>query len=497
MKIWLVTTGSSDVQLINNTLWNDWHREVKHNYKNLYFEPRQLVEAANHPFRIASRVLGMIYEAQPEEVWRYLTFPLHKVFTDKLNLEDVDKIILLLSDQTHAFDENDKNELRCPYWQDTCTLKPVFERYFKEHFPDTELITQTLMPQSAEQGLDDWNQALKIVSMTLDEITLTPDTVYVSHQAGTPAISSAVQFMSLARFRNKVVFLVSNEYRAEQAHFIQSSSYLRSIQIQEARALLHNFDYLGVKNLVYSYLNLDQKNLIDSAIKWNQAKFYEFSDLLDDISQERVNEWWWITYEAAYLAVVRHAQGNIVDAFFHSFRAVESAFSEWGKNKLKSHVIVRGERPFLQKTILSDSKDYFEKAKFKTDRTPKDDLAKLKIRLEDLKNGQDLILFSGNLYPLFRTCRKEYRHECPDLKEFWDSNNGIAGNRNIIFHQLKGLTEDELFAVWNVENIDKWKLKLLKYLNFIVNQPAFTSLQEASLMAQVHRELESAIAGLM
>jgi hypothetical protein len=57
-------------------------------------------------------------------------------------------------------------------------------------------------------------------------------TVYVSHQAGTPAISSAVQFVSLARFGKQVKFLVSNEYNPSLTKVIDASQYLKGIQVQ-------------------------------------------------------------------------------------------------------------------------------------------------------------------------------------------------------------------------------------------------------------------------
>ncbi|WP_223278170.1 hypothetical protein [Nostoc sp. 'Peltigera membranacea cyanobiont' 232] len=75
----------------------------------------------------------------------------------------------------------------------------------------------------------------------LDYNSLKP--VYVSHQAGTPAISSAVQFVSLGRFQ-KVKFLVSNEYfdenydKKSKSEAIESSNYWRGMQIQKAQQLI-------------------------------------------------------------------------------------------------------------------------------------------------------------------------------------------------------------------------------------------------------------------
>jgi len=252
MNIWIVTTGSSDVQLKTDDYWNDWydHSTVKRACENLPFKPTQLIEDSDEPYRIVPRVLGMVYEAQSEEVWECLEFPLLRQFTAQLKGKIIDKIILLLTEQTNTFDEDQREDRRCPYWQDTCELQPILERYFKEqeYFRDVELIPILLSPKKNKPGLDDWNYVLTIVQTAFsEEIKLEPDTVYVSHQAGTPAISSAVQFVSLAKFNERVKFLVSNEYEKKPLDPIDSSEYLRGIRLQEAKALLNRYDYSGAK----------------------------------------------------------------------------------------------------------------------------------------------------------------------------------------------------------------------------------------------------------
>jgi hypothetical protein len=500
MKVWVVTTGSSDVQLATDAFWNDWYPGVKSDCYHLPVEelrPKQVRD--DESYRVAPRILGKVYDAYPGEVWGYLRFPLLDAFTARIRDECIDQIFLLLTDQSLIFGDEDKNDVWCPFWQDTGALLPVFERYFATHFAGVRLtVLPLLQPTTLEKGLDDWNEVLTLVRTALgDEIPAQPDVVYVSHQAGTPAISSAVQFVSLARFRGDVQFLLSNEYSKQTQFIVGRSTYLRGIQLQEAKALLYGYDYAGVKELLEPYLNPESEQLLNAAIQWNCSKFDEFARLLGIISCQRTETWWWTAYEAAYLAVIRHRQKDIVDAFFHSFRSIEGAFSEWGKNELKAHIKIRNERPYLQTTILSDPNDYFSTAKFKKDGKPKDDLAKLKCKLEKLQGeGKDIILYGENLYPLFRLCRGEYKLECSELSQFWDSNNGISEKRNKIFHQLKGLSEIELREAWNVPSIDNWQPKILSYLNFITGQSHFTSLSEASLMAKIHQQLETAIAAL-
>ena len=96
---------------------------------------------------------------------------------------------------------------------------------------------------------------------------------------------------------------------------------------------------------------------------------------------------------------------------------------------------------------------------------------------------------------MFKVCRKNYKSICKDITKFWDGNNGIEGNRNKVFHQLHGLTELELFAVWDVKTEREWEIRIKDYLNLVSDQ-RFQTLEEASLMARVHEELVKEIGAI-
>jgi len=514
MKIWLVTTGSSDVQLKTNDYWDDWYRLIKPACHRLPFEPTQAIRDSDDPYRIAPRVLGMAYQACPDEVWGTLEFPLLKEFTAKLKDEAIAQIILLVTDQSQIFDETQREDLKCPYWQDTCELQPIFENYFKTHLPDAELVPLKIAPQPGQPGLDNWNFVLDLVRSTLkdDEILVDPTTVYISHQAGTPAISSAVQFSGLAQFGDRVKFLVSNEYDSTVSEPLEGSSYLRGIRIQEAKALLDSHNYSGVATLVKDYLKDDDdtEKLLRAAIEWNVAKFDTFLEKLkhskfkSDVEERtRAENWWWIAYEEVYLALVRKKQDNIVEAFFHSFRAFEYIFSAWSDHEFgidKGHIEKKEKKLYLKDSVLSDAKDYFSKAKFKQNGDPSDDLAKLKCKI---KKENKVLLDLSTIYKLFRACRSEYKTECLEIEIFWDERNNKENNvsekRNSIFHQVQGMSESDLWSFWGVSSPEEWESRLLEVLNFIAKEDfpeGFKSLKEASLMVKVHQELKDAIAQL-
>ena len=308
MNIWIVTIGSSDVQLhsdkINrekgrteqqrsNKVWSYWYEDTKSDCYDIAFEPKQPYKDLDEYYRIESRVLGTVYESSSksvrDEIWSYLTFPLLDSFVEKLHDISPDAIAVLLTDQSEFFkDDKTRRKPKCPYWQDTYTLELILARYFQDKFPDAKREWITL-PPSGDRGLADWDYVLKLVGKKLGGLkfdgreinTEETNTVYVSHQAGTPAISSAVQFMSLARFGGKVQFLVSNEYENQPLQPIKSSEYLRGIQVQQAKGLIKS----GTPGAALQLLELEGiKADIDNKAIEDLEKLVDFFNLNRSLS---------------------------------------------------------------------------------------------------------------------------------------------------------------------------------------------------------------------
>ncbi|MDZ8066042.1 MAG: hypothetical protein RMY64_10435 [Nostoc sp. DedQUE08] len=456
MNIWIVTTGNSDVQLkydYDQNKWQKRYRVVRSQLSNHLFEPSRPKNArTEEPYTVPARVLGMVYSTDLDiDTYNNLHFPLLDTFTKGLQGKNrPDKIFVILTNQEDVFSAKDKTDYKCPYWQDTCTLQPILEKYFQSHKelyrlkPSEDIKYLELKPESKEQGLDNWDKCFILVQQLVQrEIsTLHNKTanVYVSHQAGTPAIFSAVQFASLAKFDKQVKFLVSNEYEPGNSIHIPSSNYLKGIKLQEAKALLERYDYSGVQEILTNILKNREEplnsqeqrisELLTMAISWNCAKFEDFAKARGTIAQEHIQKWWWMGYEAAYLAVVRLEQGNTVDALFHSFRAVEGL-----------------------------------------------------IRYKAGPTREDISKLIPKVFPNWESNS--------DMKIF---NDHTRLERNILFHRLSGLKEEEVFAAWNTSNKDKenWKKSILGCLNFVSGEK-FTSLKKASLMYQVEQELQAAI----
>jgi hypothetical protein len=518
MNIWIITTGSSDVQLKTEKDWNSLHSKVRSQ-----LETQKQFSSSKSPdgkrFLYPARVMGIVYgDAIKNNLNHYedLDFPLLNNFFSILEGKDgvtdkiiINRVIVLVTNQSEKFKASEKNNPFSAFWQDTYTLQPILEEYFKQRSIDNPEFLMLDPDPKKSSGLDNWNDVLERVQEKFKEkfadFKAIPEdtTIYVSHQAGTPAISSAVQFASLAKFGDRVRFLVSNEYQSEQTDFVESSSYLRGIRIQEAKVLLANYDYSGLMTLLKPYLNPRKpkekrvRSLLKAAIQWNFAKFAKFKRLLIllNIAEEKNFPWYWIGYESAYLAVVRHQQGNIIEALFHSFRAAEGLICNWAEEKYKQYIYYDDKgAPQITERIQGILPEYWSKMADKNQRWITD----LQQRNEKRQaKGQEPIptsvgLFSQNLYALFETVRPESKKD-PYMKVVLFS---AKDERNQQFHRLLGLMQKDLFKAWKAEDANSWKDMVRCSLNFIAKDDlpkGFEILEDASFMAQVHRELKREI----
>jgi hypothetical protein len=499
MNIWIITTGSSDVQLKTNR-WNTLHPKVRSQLETKkQFSLSESEQSGQKRWLVPSRAMGVVYSQALTENYNDLDFPLLNSFSAYLAKEKIElnRIIVLLTDQSDVVSVANKDKPSHPYWQDTCTLKPILLHRLKIAFPDVVMDSErdfpVLKPTSGSAGLDDWNEVLTLVQQEFVKLGVSENaTVYVSHQAGTPAISSAVQFVSLASFKTNVKFLVTNEY-SQQTGTISRSNYLGALQLQEAKALLDRHDYAGVKLLVNASLNSETQILLDAAIKWNLAKFDEFTKTLlqhpDGNFVEKINHrtqqenWWWTAYEEGYLAVVRLQQKNTVEAMFHSFRAVEGLIREWALWKYQLQI---------RASNLKQPRTHY----FHNENINMSTELNYWFQKHHSKEYSNVGLFGEPLFELLKASH------APGI---WHNNSDIKTvakitklERNSTFHQLRGLQESELFAAWDTDNQKDWEKRVLSCLNFISDKKFDKSiecpLEKTSLMSLVHEKLKKAIA---
>ncbi|NET45715.1 hypothetical protein [Okeania sp. SIO2B3] len=284
MNIWIVTTGNSDVQLTTEDNWLNLYDEVteKLNYHEFFPTPSDFED--EDIYTVPARVLGIVYKQEFRQYWEDLFFPLLDNFGKKLNNEPrlmPDKIILVLTDQSILYP--DYTDLKkSPCWKDTCTLLPIFEHYFRENFPKASLEFVELKPVDGK-GLDNWDSTLELVQKELSGLKFKEkDIIYVSHQAGTPAVSSAVQFVTLANYGKNVQFLVGNEYVKESAEIIDSSKYLRGISIQQAKGLVSTSPG-AAKKLLEKIEDVDQGAIAELN---NKVDFFNLNRIVDNNNSE-------------------------------------------------------------------------------------------------------------------------------------------------------------------------------------------------------------------
>ncbi|MFL0648653.1 hypothetical protein AB7310_12470 [Cylindrospermopsis raciborskii UAM/DH-BiRr] len=493
MNIWIVTIGNSDIRL-GDKLEGDWqtyYGKKRHLLsKDHHFKPVKLEDDTLHT--VPARVLGTILGSElNDKIYNDLHFPLLDVLSNKLQeVNPPDRIIIILTDQNKVYEP--KPDKRSPYWKDTCTLKPIVEKYLNNKFPESKVEDVRIEPESKAEGLDNWDKSLNLVRRELSKVEFTSlndiDNVYVSHQAGTPAISSAIQFVSLVKFGKKVQFLVSNEYEPENTRFIRISNYLRGLKLQEAKILLKRFDYSGVQSLLKDDLlddpnNQDEKidnikNLLNVAIKWNTSKAEGFIEELKKLpkfektAEERLKYYWWPAYEAAYLAVVRIEQGNSVEALFHSFRSVEGLIVNWLKNEYPDDIKNNNGLIFKRSII---------------EKLPNNIRKTIEGEFFDKKNKKELPEKRIDHKFFFQTIKKLEINNNSSMRIFYEH---TKTERNKIFHNILGLSEEEVFKAWETTTKDHWQKTVLECLNFITGkEKEFNSLEDASIMYQVHEEI--------
>ncbi len=536
--VWIVTTGNSDVQLTK--IPDDWEslcKQQKHKldgcHDSLHKKEGFFINQNSNCQVLPARLTGIVFGDCIETHWQYLEFRLLNGFCQKLkSLEhpiNPDKIILLLTDQENI-ETGDRSNLKNPYWKDTISLQPLLERFLIQKFPASAIQSVILKPPIGKVGLDDWNTMLNVVTNALGQLDLaSTEQVILSHQAGTPATSGAVQFASLSRFGGTVSFLLGNE-RTKDVSLTSYSSYFESMQIQQAQKFLSNYDYVSIFSVLEQKLEGLKKQspaqadkiikLLEVAKLWNLSKFDEFATAMRDLPVQNLQDlavsrfsasWaWWIAYEEAYLGIIRRKQGNIVEAFFHSFRAFEGIFAEWGKKEFSSHIddSKKDKAAILKPSVREYLQPYFDNHFSLPKKKQSNDIQELKLCVdsigftetenEETKNKQKIERLDLNfmtLCKLYRLIRPEYKSNFKDLGQILHTD-GISTKRNFIFHQVQGMKESLLMEFWKIDiskpveqQIQNWEDKIRNFLNFVADEQKFETWEEASLMAQVHKEL--------
>ena len=438
MTTWIITTGNSDIQLKTDANWMRGERLFKkaRNNKPLCNCQGEGEDFANLKrendtkcFPVAARVLGLVYQDH-EHCYSDLVFPLlDGLIQEFQNKKSPDRVYIILTDQEKLFKTSDIKNSPCPFWQDTCTLKPLFEWYFQTKLklkPDFI----TLQPSVNNRGLDHWDQVLTLVTEELTKIQQ-DDVFYISHQASTPAISSAVQFVSIGYFSN-VKFLIVNRYYQENKiktspEIIPSSSYWKQLQIQKAKklitdgfpgsalALLKEVEYNNSEKIkeLESYIDLFNMKTIDTGDEFEPTQAIERVRKTLDL----------IEY---FLKQENYLQGiTLLNAAQETF--LKASISLY----LQKH-IPRGFKEWNEKGLLLNSKETKIQEVIK----------QLKLDKADNHKFQN----SHKLFPLLKEFTKTVDNDYWQLL-IWSSTEKREhefDRRNQLMHNLRGVKKEEV-----------------------------------------------------
>ncbi|KPQ33175.1 MAG: hypothetical protein HLUCCA11_19415 [Phormidesmis priestleyi Ana] len=317
------------------------------------------------------------------------------------------------------------------------------------------------------------------------------DKILVSPKGGVSQCSEALRVTALTGFTEQSLQFCDFTENIEEnrrgqfsAHELSSGThYLWELSQRQAIALLDRYDYAGAYSLLRSYWKnspdpqiLQIKDLIEVAIKWNIAEFRECGNLLKHYATQYsidwdlscLDEWYWFSYESAYLSVVRFQQGHTIEALFHSFRSVEGLIFDWAIATYPDDIQQTYRAPELKPSIDEKLPGFYA---------------------SQSKDGKSVYLYGTQLdFLLLRTYPEIGRTE--NWQQFA---NTARKQRNNTFHKLLGLKKEQVFEAWGTPNKERWQSRVLGCLNSITHKE-FDSLEQASLMPQIHNTLKTLIA---
>jgi hypothetical protein len=358
--------------------------------------------------------------------------------------------------------------------KDTIYLAQIVQKWIESQY---QIPTTILMQGEEGKNPSDFEAMFSWWQNKWEEVlTKTPrfNRVMMSVKGGVGAFAEAARITALGRLGEQVEFFdfIEDPDRNRQGEPSEYTKPFRGINYlwhrkqQESLSLLDRYDYEAVQRLLRNELESEDKLAnaklgLSAAVHWNQARFLEFAGELGGFAAERKEQWWWIGYEIAYLAVIRLQQSNTSEAMFHSFRAVEGLMKEYVRYRYPQHIITKDNSLLLRSSILQERG--------------------LNNYSGNFGERGDMFLYGSKLFELIKLIKPNY-HNNSAIRSYFET----AIDRNQLFHGWSGLTKEDLFKIWGCSTRREWENCLLSCLNFITEQN-FDSLSNSSLMYQVHQ----------
>jgi hypothetical protein len=268
------------------------------------------------------------------------------------NATEIEKVYLIATDQKSEIREREKDTI----YSAELIKNWIIHKFDHLNENDIEIITlgdDGTNPSNFEEMFQWWRRTWR------DKIQVaSSQSLWVCLKGGVGQAAEASRISGLSLFSDRILFF---EFRqnpkanrigipSDYTGPLPGTNYLWDRTQQQTLKLLHRYDYAEAYDLLQPYLNKENykfgalPNLLKAGINWNQGQFDKFYSLARSSMtippQLTVNQnnFWWMAYEQAYLAVVRLEQQNTTEALFHSFRAVEGLVREFVLSKYKAHI---------------------------------------------------------------------------------------------------------------------------------------------------------------
>jgi hypothetical protein len=362
------------------------------------------------------------------ENWEYYQEQLQPIILGKL-LQDEHKhlkqIYLVATDQAELVKYRDK---------DTLYAAQIIKLWIENHYKvPTKVILQGAEggnPADFEAMFHWWKQTWQHIAASQEEGM----PILLCVKGGVGAFSEAGRVTALSRFGEDTLFydfIKDDEANcqgkpSEYTIPFKGTNYLWDRKQREALALLQRYDYEAVGRTLKSYyreadasdpnsqLILRVKRLVEAATKWNQGDFQGFVEALGEFAITRSRQWWWTSYEAAYLGATRFKQGNTVEALFHTFRAVEGLMCEWAIYTFPDDVVLRDAR---KRTPYGHRSDDISRGKVPLIKKSIACHPGLQTYLHEFEGKSEIPLYGTTLDNLVQQAKPNYK-QCRDIIQY-------------------------------------------------------------------------------
>lgn len=411
------------------------------------------------------------------------------VITGKLfqeRIQEIDQVYLIGTDQAETVVQRDKDTIyACQLFKDWLTHQDSTIKV--EIIP---LGPDGTNPSDFEAMFRWWQRTWP----TLIDAQSTAS-IWLCIKGGVGQASEAGRISGLSRYGDRIQFFEFQQKRDQNRQGIPSdytgpfsgTYYLWSRTQQQALKLLERYDYAGAYDVLAPYIKQDSSGFgatpswLEAGMAWNRGEFSTFfqrvKSTLPPSAQKQGQQWWWMAYEQAQLALIRLEQENTAEAMLHSFRAVEGTIWEWIEHHISDHIDYPDNRyPQLLDSILELYPSL--QPKF-VDRQTQAQLASINL--------------NGHIQQALIEAAIPATLSHQDLQSFWRKEN--RDRRNALSHRLGGISQKALFQAWGADmrDVSAWQQRMVNCLNVITHQ-SMKSLKCASLFMQVHPKVQAAIA---